>query len=81
MLTSKSYPTPHGPPRVLITDTEQCEICHRTADKCQLNPWPNHEFIPRTWRADQLPAHLRARAAEPEPPSNVIPLRQEGLPL
>lgn len=83
MLISQSYPTRTGV-RVIITDTEQCEICHRTAEECQLNPWPNHDFMPRTYRADQLPPRLRARLpdpAAPDPKQQPPRPAQEGIPL
>ena len=72
--------TVRGTDLTILTNPDECEICHRTRHDCHTRPWPNHTFqpasatpatIPARWlmlpriNADELEHHRLSRRRQP----------------
>lgn len=43
----------------IVTNPDECQVCHRHRLTCLESPWPNHSFEPATAGIENMPAAWR----------------------
>lgn len=51
--------TYHDTTITILTNPNECLVCHRSRAECDEYPWPNHAFIPANCDAALIPHRWR----------------------